>query len=380
MPDSSFLSPLPLSIDVETVPVLKQLNLANKKLAELKGRARTIPNEEILIQTLTLQEARESSGIENIVTTQDSLYRASLSLPTDDISPATKEVMRYGIAMRTGFNAVRQHKILSNRMIIDIQSELEEKCTGFRRVPGTVLKNASGDIIYTPPQDCTEVERLMNNLEQYINTPEIQDIDPLIKLAIIHHRFESIHPFYDGNGRTGRIVCILYMVINDLLDLPILYLSRYITRNKSTYYHLLQLIRTSNNSPEAWEKWIIYILKGIEETATETIRLVSGISDLMAEFKATLRKHLDKVYSHDLLNCLFFSPYTKREHLEKALNITRPTATRYLDAIVKTGLLSKVKVWRQNYYINDKLVALLANDEPAESVSTDAIISVSTDF
>lgn len=358
---------LPLDVDVETKAVLKQLNLANKKLAELKGVARTIPNEDILIQTLTIQEARESSVIENIVTTQDELYRAGLALQHDESNPATKEVVRYGVAMREGFSAVRQHKLLTNNIIKRIQSVLVENAGGFRSVPGTVLKNNRGEIVYTPPQDSVDVARLMDNLEHFINEPDLQDIDPLIKLAMLHYQFESIHPFYDGNGRTGRIVCVLYLVIQELLDLPILYLSRYITRNKQDYYRLLQEIRNSDNSPVAWENWILYILKGIEETASETLKLVHGISELMAAYKKKIRSELPKIYSHDLLNCLFFSPYTKVEHLEEHLSISRPTASKYLEAVAGLGLLKKSKVWRQNYYINTALVNLFANGEQALS-------------
>lgn len=360
---------LPLPIDLETKDILKQLNKANMKLAELKGVARTIPNEEILIQTLTLQEARESSSIENIVTTQDELYQAGLELKGGSVSPSTKEVMRYGAALREGFKCVRAQGLLTLNTIRVIQSVLEENRAGFRAVPGTVLKNQHGEVVYTPPQDNAEVTYLMSNLEQFINDSEMQDVDPLIKLAIIHYQFESIHPFYDGNGRTGRIICVLYLVLNHLLELPILYLSRYIMRNKSEYYNLLQGIRSSGNSASAWEKWVLYILKGIAETAGETVELVEGISALMKEYKVRLREVLQKAYSHDLLNCIFYSPYTKIEHLEKALQVSRPTAARYLDSMVEAGMLTKAKIWRQNYYINTRLVDLLAR---GESVSLSA--------
>lgn len=356
---------LPLNIDLETKSVLRMVNAANKKLAELKGLEQLIPNEEILIQTLTLQEARESSSIENIVTTQDELYRADLDLKGSAVSASTKEVMRYRIALREGFNLVRKNKLLTNNIILDIQQALEENRAGFRKVPGTVLKNQAGEVIYTPPQDGAVVERLMQNLESYINTPEMQDLDPLIKLAVIHYQFETIHPFYDGNGRTGRILCVLYLIVNDLLDLPILYLSRYITRNKQEYYRLLQGIRESANAPEQWEQWVLYILRGIEETAGETIRLIKDIDQLMKDYKRRLREKLKSAYSHDLLNCLFYSPYTKVEHVSSRLNVSRPTATKYLDTITELGLLTKTKIWRQNYYINTSLVAILAHGEPA---------------
>lgn len=358
---------------METRTILKQLNNANKKLAELKGVARTIPNEEILIQTLTLQEARESSRIENIVTTQDDLYRAGLEFPDERVNPATKEVMRYGEAMRRGFRAVRENKLLTNNIIQEIQRELEDNSAGFRSTMGTVLKNQFGETVYTPPQDAEEVIRLMSNLERYVNVPELHDVDPLIKLAIIHYQFESIHPFYDGNGRTGRIMCILYLVINGLLDLPILYLSRYITKNKSQYYKYLQEIRESGGSEEAWEQWILYMLKGIEVTAAETIELVQKIACLMKEYKRILKERASKMYSHDLLNCLFYSPYTKIEHLESHLGISRPTAAKYLDEMVRLELLKKEKIWRRNYYINAGLEAILAHTDVEEIDSAELV-------
>lgn len=336
---------LPLAFDLETKAVLKQLNLANKKLAELKGVALTIPNENILISTLTLQEARESSAVENIVTTQDDLYKADLDLKETIINASTKEVLNYRQALQRGFNLVRHNKLLTNNIIKEIQQQLECNSAGFRTVPGTMLKSSDGRIVYTPPQDKKEVELLMANLECYINDPALSSCDPLIKMAVIHHQFESIHPFYDGNGRTGRIISILYLVINDLLDIPILYLSRYITRNKGEYYRLLQAIR-NNNSLEQWEEWILFMLKGVEQTAGETIRLVKNISSLMQQYKQRLRPLFGKQYKHELLNNLFFHPYTKIEFVERDMMVQRKTATKYLDTMVEEGLLEKVKIWR----------------------------------
>lgn len=355
---------LPLAFDLETKAVLKQLNLANKKLAELKGVALTIPNENILISTLTLQEARESSAVENIVTTQDDLYKADLDLKETIINASTKEVLNYRQALQRGFNLVRHNKLLTNNIIKEIQQQLECNSAGFRTVPGTMLKSSDGRIVYTPPQDKKEVELLMANLECYINDPALSSCDPLIKMAVIHHQFESIHPFYDGNGRTGRIISILYLVINDLLDIPILYLSRYITRNKGEYYRLLQAIR--NNSLEQWEEWILFMLKGVEQTAGETIRLVKNISSLMQQYKQRLRPLFGKQYKHELLNNLFSHPYTKIEFVERDMMVQRKTATKYLDTMVEEGLLEKVKIWKTNYYINTPLVHLFTSQETPE--------------
>ena len=349
---------LPFAFDIETKAVLKQLNLSNKKLAELKGVALTIPNENILINTLTLQEARESSAVENIVTTQDDLYKADLNLKDTIISASTKEVLNYRQALQRGFELVRHKKLLTNNIIKEIQQQLECNSAGFRALPGTLLKSSDGRIVYTPPQDKKEVERLMANLECFINDESLSPYDPLIKMAIIHHQFESIHPFYDGNGR----ICILYLVMNNLLDIPILYLSRYITRNKTEYYRLLQAIR-HNNDIKQWEEWILFMLKGVEQTAGETIELVKSISALMQQYKQTLRPLFGKQYKHELLNNLFFHPYTKIEFVERDMMVQRKTATKYLEAIVEQGLLEKVKIWKTNYYINTALVELFTNQE-----------------
>ena len=368
---------LPLPYDLETKPILRQANLANKKLAELKGVALTIPNEDILLNTLILQEAKDSSEVENIVTTHDDLYRADLDLKQALINAPTKEVLNYRRAMQTGFTLIRNSKLLTNNIIKQIQSELEMNSAGFRTVPGTTLKNNRGEVVYTPPQDGNEIMRLMDNLERFINDKDMSDIDPLIKTAIIHHQFESIHPFYDGNGRTGRIIAVLCLVINDLIDLPILYLSRYITHNKAEYYRLLQEVRNNDgNNKQEWEDWILFMLKGIEETSAETIRLVKGISALMMEYKQKLRPLFGKQYKHELLNNLFSHPYTKIEFIERDMMVQRQTASKYLDMIVDTGLLSKIKLGRSNYYMNIKLIDLFINHAKVPSQETDTVESV----
>ncbi len=362
MPTHYSIPALPLQYDLETTIVLKQLARANRALAELKGVAASIPNENILISSLTLQEAKDSSSIENIITTQDDLYKADLNIQHLPIQPATKEVQNYREAIYEGFNLVRVNKLLTNNYIIKIQNTLKRTSGGFRSVPGTKLKRDDGVIIYEPPQDPIDVAHYMENLESFINDPSLSDLDPLIKMAIIHHQFESIHPFTDGNGRTGRIVNILYLVINDLLDLPILYLSRYITHNKGEYYRLIQEIRDKEgDNAQEWENWIVFILKGVEETAQETIDLVKGISSLMAEYKQILRPLFGQTYKHELLNNLFYHPYTKIDFICKDMSVQRKTASKYLEMIVGTGLLEKVKVGRENFYVNTKLFNLFLN-------------------
>lgn len=360
---------LPLSYDLETKAVLKQLNHANRRLAELKGVALTIPNENILVSTLTLQEAKDSSEVENIVTTQDDLYQgAAESFSNFVANAATKEVLNYREALQHGFHLVKEKGVLTSSVIKEIQKMLEHNSAGFRSVPGTALKRSDGKTVYTPPQDKQTILELMDNLERFINDDRLSELDPLIKLAIIHHQFESIHPFYDGNGRTGRIICVLYLVLTRCLDLPILYLSRYITHNKGEYYRLIQAIRDKNEDNAAeWEAWILFMLKGIEETAIETTRLVKGISKLMAEFKAILRPKFGKQYRHELLNNLFFHPYTKVEFLEKELMVSRPTATRYLNSLVEMGLVNRITVGRTHYYMNMPLMNLFLNVSDTQS-------------
>lgn len=368
---------LPLQYDLETKAILKQVNAANKRLAELKGVAQTIPNENILLSTLVLQEAMDSSAVENIVTTSDELYKAELNIEGQIKNAAAKEVLLYREAMSVGFALARKKKIISLNDIIAIQQTLEHNSAGFRKVPGTILKSSKGEVVYTPPQEYDEIVRLMSNLEQYINDNDIHNVDPLIKLAIIHHQFESIHPFYDGNGRTGRILIILYLIISDLLDLPILYLSRYITHNKSDYYRLIQEIRDKNeDNNKEWENWILFMLKGVEETAIQTIELIKQISKLMAEYKGILKPIFGKQYKHELINNLFYHPYTKIEFLQKDMMVQRKTATKYLDMIVEAGLLDKVKMGRSNYYINAKLMDLFISQGMNSDNEIDNIESV----
>ena len=370
---------LPLPYDLETKAVLRQANKANRKLAELKGVAQTIPNERILISSLTLQEAKDSSAVENIVTTQDDLYRAGLDAGFTLIGAATKEVLFYREAINEGFKLVRNKNILTLNDIKRIQEVLEQNSAGFRTTPGTQLKRSSdGAVIYTPPQDGQLIVELMSNLEQFINDDELCPIDPLVKMAIIHHQFESIHTFYDGNGRTGRIANILYLVTSGLLDLPILYLSRYITHNKAEYYERIQAIRnaTGDNSAQ-WEEWILYMLRGVEQTAEETITLVKNIGNLMTKYKNIIRPAFGRKYSHELLNGLFYHPYTKIGHLESNMQVSRQTAAKYLDKLASLGLLQKERMGKENYYINTQLMELfLTFSEQQEADHADGVESV----
>jgi Fic family protein len=348
--------PLPLNIDLETKSVLKALPAAHAALAELKAIASTIPNQHILINTLGLQEAKDSSAIENIVTTHDELFKGELNVKQFN-SLQAKEVQNYIGALKRGFELINTKQLLTTNVILQIQAVLENNQAGFRKLPGTALKNATtGETVYTPPQDPEEIKNLMGNLENYINNPDLQDIDPLIKMAVIHFQFESIHPFYDGNGRTGRIINILYLILEQLQTLPILYLSSYIIRNKSQYYKYLQTVRDQSN----WEDWILFMVKGVEETARETILLIGQIKDLMQSYKQRLRTDY-KFYSQELLNNLFKHPYTKIDYLVEDLDVSRATAALYLNTLADDGLLQKHRLGNGNYYINTALFALLSN-------------------
>jgi Fic family protein len=352
--ESEKLKKLPLKQDVETKKVLKKLASAHRALAELKGIVSSIPNENILINTLGLQEAKDSSAIENIITTHDDIFKAELNLDGFK-SLNAKEVQNYISALKKGFGLIKKNKIFTNNDIIEIQSELEKNNAGFRKVPGTALKNATtGEIVYTPPQEYDTILDLMRNLEQYINDENMSEFDTLVKMAIIHFQFESIHPFYDGNGRTGRIINVLYLVMNDLLNLPVLYLSRYIIEHKADYYKLLQEVRETDN----WENWIIYMLDSIEQISKETIVLIGKIRDLIFEYKNLLRNNY-KFYSQDLLNNLFKHPYTKIEFIENDLGVSRITASKYLNQLAKDKVLKKEKLGTGNYYVNEKLIKIL---------------------
>ncbi len=349
------LPPILEPSQIETRAVLKKLALAHAALAELKGISSTIPNQQILIDTLSLQEAKDSSAIENIVTTQDEVYQSNYSRRTFS-SAAAKEVHHYAEALKTTYRQVRQKGFISMNMILAAQEVIEQNKTGIRKLPGTVLKNdLTGEVIYTPPQEYDFIFTLLGNLEKFINDIIPYDVDPLVKMAIIHFQFESIHPFYDGNGRTGRILNILYLIREGLLDLPILYISRYIIRNRADYYRLLQHVREKNT----WEPWVLYMLDAVEITAHSTVETIKGIKSLMLEYKSKIRKEYPRMYSQDLINNLFRHPYTKIGWLEEDLGVTRLTARKYLETLVKEGLLKKVSVGRNNYYINPVLLEML---------------------
>lgn len=349
------LAELPPRQNLETSRVLKAAIAANRELAQLKGFCSLLPNESILLNSIILQEARASSEIENIITTHDDLYRA-LVVDYQSIEPTTKEVLNYRSAIWKGFELFKKSEALTTNLIVAIQEELEGNNAGIRTLPGTALVNdATGETIFTPPDNETTIRRLLANLEEYLNT-EIHPVDPLIRMAIAHYQFESIHPFYDGNGRTGRILNVLYLVKEGLLDSPILYLSRNIIRDKGMYYRLLQEIRTR----DAWEEWVVYVLGLVEGTAKDTLETIRQIVELMDKTIEYTRQKLPKTsYSKELIEAVFAQPYTKIEHLVQRGIAERRTASKYLQQLEELQILTSTKEWKQKIYINRQLVDLL---------------------
>lgn len=346
---------LPPATELETTEVLKALITAKSAMAELKGTARNIPNPGILIDTLALQEAKASSEIENIVTTQDELFQADL-FPENPPSGAAKEVALYRGALHLGYARLRETGgLIPNGALIDMFRLLKGRDDGFRGTPGTALKNeATGEIVYIPPQDASEIVAQMTALERFVNDDALSDLDPLVKMALIHHQFESIHPFPDGNGRIGRILNVLYLTRTGLLEIPILYISRYINQHKAVYYSELQAVREGG----PWQPWLLFMLAAVAETAVTTLNLVEGIRVQMLGAKRRMRKDLPKIYSQDLLNNLFRHPYTRIDYVQKDLGVTRQTAARYLDALAAAGFVTKHQSGRNNYYVNAALVRL----------------------
>lgn len=344
----------PLREKVETINILRQTNKSTAALAELKGIAKTIPNQAMLINAIVIQEAKDSSGIENIITTQDELYKA-LTVNKTRISAETKEVVNYRKAIFYGFGFVKEQGFLRVNDIVSIQQKLVDNTAGIRSTPGTVLKNdKTGKVIYTPPQDKAEILDLLSDFINHFNQND-EELSPLINLAILHYQFESIHPFYDGNGRTGRILNILYLILNDLIDVPILYLSSYIIENKPEYYRLLnQTNRTGN-----WEDWIMFMLKAVENTSRNTLEKISNIKNQLDKTIVKVQVASPKIYKKELVELLFEQPYSKIEFVVNKLNVERKAASRYLRELERIGIVESQKVGRETLYINKDLIEIL---------------------
>ena len=299
---------LPPKAEIETKKILKKTISASRALSELKGATNSIPNPEILITSITLQEAKSSSAIENVVTTNDKLFKA-FSAKAQIIDAPTKEVLRYREALWEGFNQLKKNELLTTNLFIKIFQKIKETNAEIRKTPGTKLADGSGKVIYTPPEGEQFIRKLLHNLEQFIH--DDSDLDPLIKSAIIHYQFEAIHPFTDGNGRTGRIILILYFVLQKYLSLPILFLSRYIIENKTQYYRLLKGVTEKND----WESWLLYILDGIENTSKSTTILIEDIHNSLLQTSEFVRKKSQQRIPKEAIELIYEQPYCKSEFI-----------------------------------------------------------------
>lgn len=351
------LPKLPPKVELETPAVLKAAIGANRVLAELKGKAESIPNQSILINSIILQEAKASSEIENVVTTNDRLFEA-FAAGDKNYDPQTKEVLRYREALWKGFNALEERPLSAN-LFVELVQTIKQNEAGIRNTLGTVIANPNTrKIIYWPPEGEERIRTLLGNLEQYIHDDD-SGVDPLVQMPVVHYQFEAIHPFDDGNGRTGRILNILFLVMKDLLNLPILYLSDYIIKRKGNYYRLLREV----TEQQAWEPWILFMLDAVQSTAGETMQRIEGIRGLLDETLKEARAKLpDRVYSKELIELLFEQPYCKIKFLVDRGIAKRQTAGDYLSELEKAGILKSRQVGRENLYLNTRLYELLSGN------------------
>jgi Fic family protein len=344
------LPTLPFDIDLNTIDILKKLSDANNKIGELKGVINLLPNPSLILSLLSVGESKDSSAIENIVTTYEDIFKEMITKKT--ISRASKEVVSYKHAMEEGFNELKEKNFISTSSMLNIQKIIEPNKGGIRKLPGTVIKNMNtGEVVHTPPQTEREIRDLLKNLEDFINVEN--EYDPLINLALLHFQFESIHPFYDGNGRTGRILNILYLVLTKKIQQPILYLSKFIIDNKDEYYDLL---KACNNDIRHIPAFVIYILRGVEETSQFTIDLVMKINELLEVTRSEIKFRLPNMYSDEIINHLFSYLYTKTDLFRESLSISRPTATKYLKLLEVEGFLIAEKVGKEVVYKNIQLL------------------------
>lgn len=344
---------LPPTKDIENITILKKAITASRALSELKGAITNLPNPTLFIDTINLQEARASSAIENIITTQDELFKASIADKKND-NPATKEVIHYKDALWFGVEQIKEKPVLTTNLFIAIMQIIKENTSGIRNTPGTQLKNpATNTIIFTPPEGENVIREKLKNLEDFIHAKD--SIDPLVKMAIIHYQFEAIHPFFDGNGRTGRIILLLYLKFANLLDLPALYLSSYIIEHKDQYYTNLRKVTEEEN----WEDWILYMLDMVEQTASRGRLQIAEIEKLMNKMGKEIQEILPRIYSKDLMEQLFRLPYTKRNQLEKAGLGNLKTVGNYLKELEKAGFLKSEQVGKEKLYLNFRLLEVL---------------------
>jgi Fic family protein len=351
------IPPLPPAADLETKPVLKQNTCSRAALAELKQAAQLIPNQGMLINIIPLLEARDSSEIENIVTTSDSLFQFA-DHPSEQMDAATREALSYRTALRNGFDSLKRRP-LSSQTAVEICSTIKSTDMDVRKTPGTKLQNsASGEVVYTPPEGADHIRNLLANWERFLHG-DSEELDPLIRMAVGHYQFEAIHPFSDGNGRTGRVLNSLYLIDQGLLTLPILYLSRYLIAHKAEYYRLLQAVTRD----QAWEDWILYILKGVEETSQWTIAKIAALRDLEDHTRKYIQDVLPKIYSYELVATLFMQPYCRINNLVDKGIAKRQTASVYLKQLVDAGVLQERQAGKEKLFIHPKLINLLRQDD-----------------
>jgi Fic family protein len=347
---------LPPKADIETKQILRKTISAGRALAQLNGTLLNLPNPTLFLDTIYLQEAKASSEVENIITTNDELYK-SLVADRKIESSATKEVLSYQEAIWLGLDELKTKPFITTNLCIKIVQCIKQNNASIRSTPGTTLSNTQGKVIYTPPSGEQIIREKLANLEKFIN--EDETIDPLIKMAILHYQFEAIHPFSDGNGRTGRILLLLYLKLSGLLDTPAIYLSEYIIKNKIDYYRCLRDVTEKNE----WEGYILYMLDMIEETSNKGLKRISKITMAMEETANEIKKKLPKVYSKDLIEILFRLPYTKRQHLINENIGNLKTVGNYLIALEENGFLKSEKVGKEKLYLNQKLLEILENKE-----------------
>lgn len=350
------LPDLPPKVNLESVEILKATIEANKLLAELKGYCQTLPNPNLLLNTIVLQESKESSAIENIVTTQDELYQETLRITENIKSPAAKEVIQYREAMYWGLGEMQKNNIITTNLLVGVMQRLRSTDENIRNTPGIKLANPTNkQIVYTPPEGDHIIREKLKELEKFINDDELSSLDGLVKMALVHYQFEAIHPFSDGNGRAGRILNVLYLIQQKLIGLPVLYLSYYIIQNKSDYYRLLREVTEKGN----WVEWVLFIVKGVGETAKLTLQKINAILRLKADSEDKIKKALKASYSRELCDLLYSYPYIKIKILEENGIAKRQTASEYLKKLAKAGLLDAVKVGQEMYYINKRLMEIL---------------------
>lgn len=344
---------LPPKTDIETKKILRKTISAGRALAQLNGALLNLPNPTLFLNTIYLQEAKASSEVENIITTNDELYK-SLVADKKYENPATKEVLSYKEALWVGMEQLKKKPFITTNLCISIVQCIKQNTASIRRTPGITLTNTKGEVIYTPPSGEDVIREKLANWEKFINNDDTA-IDPLIKMALMHYQFEAIHPFADGNGRTGRILLLLYLKLSGLLDTPAIYLSEYIIKNKENYYKCLRSV-TENND---WENYILYMLDMIEETSVKGLERLNKITKAIDNTADEIKTKLPKIYSKDLVEILFRLPYTKRQHLINENIGNLKTVGNYLIALEENGFLKSVKVGKEKLYLNERLLMIL---------------------